>query len=146
MKRANNKGFTLVELVIVVAILGVLSAITISAYVSFIEKARLRADDTHALIIKNAISIYIYESDDINVSRLLDIGTGATEVDKVISALQGVIDGKYGPYLEDFGGPPASAEDYDPKARGRDGWIITIDSATSYVTVVPSTAGDSLIK
>lgn len=146
MKKANNNGFTLVELVIVIAILGVLAAITISTYVSFVEKARLRADETHALNIKNAISIYIYESDDINVSRLLDIGTGATEVDKVISALQGVIDGKYGPYLEDFGGPPASAEDYDPKARGRDGWIITIDSATSYVTVVPSTAGDSLIK
>ena len=74
MKKANNKGFTLVELVIVVAILGVLSAITIYAYVSFVEKARLRADEVHAQNIKNALSIYIYESNDTNVSRLL-LGT-----------------------------------------------------------------------
>jgi prepilin-type N-terminal cleavage/methylation domain-containing protein len=142
MKRANNNGFTLVELVIVIAILGVLAAITISAYISFVEKARLRVDETNALNIKNAISIYIYESDDRNVSRLLDIGTGATEVDKVISALQGVIGGKYGPFLEDIDGPPARAEDYNPRARGRNGWKITINSSTLYVSVVPSEEDD----
>lgn len=143
MKRANNNGFTLVELVIVVAILGVLVAITMNAYVTFLEKARLRTDDTHALNIKNAISIYIYESDDTDVSELLTVGTGSTNVDKVITALQGVINGKYGPYLEDFGGPPASAEDYNPRGNGRNGWIITINTSTLYVSVVPSTTGDS---
>ena len=145
MKKANNNGFTLVELVIVVAILGVLSAITIYAYVSFVEKARLRADEVHAQNIKNALSIYIYESNDTNVSRLLAVGTGPTDVDKVITALQGVIDGKYGPYLEDIGGPPASAEDYNPRGNGRKGWEITIDTATSHVTVAPSTVGDNLV-
>lgn len=145
MKRANNNGFSLVELVIVVAIFGVLAAITISAYVSFVEKAKLRADETHALNIRNAISVYIYESDDKDVSELLAVGTGLNDndVDKVISALQGVIGGKYGPYLEDIGGPPARAEDYNPRARGRNGWIITINTSTLYVSVVPSTTGDS---
>jgi len=144
MKKANNNGFTLVELVIVVAILGVLSAITIYAYVSFVEKARLRADEVHAQNIKNALSIYIYKSNDTNVSRLLAVGTGPTDVDKVITALQGVIDRKYGPYLEDIGGPPASADDYNPKAKGRNGWIISINTSNSYVNVVPSTTVDNL--
>jgi len=143
MKRANNNGFSLVELVIVVAIFGVLAAITISAYVSFVEKAKLRADENQALNIRNAISIYIYESDDKDVSELLAVGTGLNDVDKVISALQGVIGGKYGPYLEDIGGPPVSAEDYNPRGNGRNGWIITINTSTLYVSVVPSTTGDS---
>jgi len=141
MKRANNNGFTLVELVIVIAILGVLAAITISAYISFVEKARLRVDETNALNIKNAISIYIYESDDRNVSELLAVGTGSN-VDRIITALQGVIDEKYGPFLEDIDGPPARAEDYNPRARGRNGWKITINSSTLYVSVVPSEEDD----
>jgi prepilin-type N-terminal cleavage/methylation domain-containing protein len=142
MKRANNNGFSLVELVIVVAIFGVLAAITISAYVSFVEKAKLRADETHALNIRNAISVYIYESDDKDVSELLAVGTGLNDVDKVVSALQGVIGGKYGPFLEDIDGPPARAEDYNPRARGRNGWKITINSSTLYVSVVPSEEDD----
>jgi len=142
MKKANNKGFSLVELVIVVAILGVLAAITINAYVSLVERARLRADETHALNIKNALRVYIFESNDTNAERLLAMGTGTSDVDKIISALQVVIDEKYGPYLENVGGMPASAEDYNPRAKGKTGWFITIDTNTLSVSVVPTAEDD----
>lgn len=39
--KINNKGFTLVELMIVTAIVGILAAVAIPTYMSFVEKAKL---------------------------------------------------------------------------------------------------------
>ena len=42
---ANNKGFTLVELIIVVAIIAVLSAVTAPQYVKYVERSRIGMDE-----------------------------------------------------------------------------------------------------
>lgn len=48
----NNKGFTLIEVMIVVVIIGILAAISIPAYINYIHKAR-----TSSLIIPGVHSI-----------------------------------------------------------------------------------------
>ena len=45
--RKNNKGFTLVELIIVVAIIAVLSAVLVPQYIQYVEKSRIGADEAY---------------------------------------------------------------------------------------------------
>ena len=57
-KHSNAKGFTLIELMIVVAIIGILAAIAIPAYQDYTTRARV----TESLSIINVIKIGIAES------------------------------------------------------------------------------------
>ena len=42
--KKNNKGFTLVELIVVIAILGVLMAVLVPQYIQYVEKSKEGTD------------------------------------------------------------------------------------------------------
>jgi len=48
MKRSNNKGFSLVELIVVVAIMAVLVGVLAPSYLKYVEKAREQICHTNA--------------------------------------------------------------------------------------------------
>lgn len=56
--RKNEKGFTLIELMIVVAIIGILAAIAIPKFAEMLEKSRDGATKGNIGSLKSAISIY----------------------------------------------------------------------------------------
>ena len=62
--RKNKKGFTLIELVVVIAILGILAAILIPVVGGFIKRANDAANDANAKNIFNTTTMYVATTDD----------------------------------------------------------------------------------
>ena len=56
-RKIGNKGFSLVELIIVIAIMAVLVAILAPQYLKYVEKSRVSADMTTASLIKESVNI-----------------------------------------------------------------------------------------
>ena len=57
----NHEGFTLVELIIVIAILAILSSVAVVGYSSYVEKANKQADQTLVAEIMNALTLAYYD-------------------------------------------------------------------------------------
>lgn len=62
MKRNNRKGFTLIELVVVIAIIGVLAAILVPILMNHVKKSRLATANANAKTAYNAVNTYLADT------------------------------------------------------------------------------------
>lgn len=74
----NQKGFSLVELLIVIAIMGVLAALAFSMFAGILGNSRRRADERTADQIAKALTSYIVESGDTKLEILDGTNTNYT--------------------------------------------------------------------
>ncbi|MBE6867856.1 MAG: prepilin-type N-terminal cleavage/methylation domain-containing protein [Ruminococcus albus] len=63
MKNSNKKGFTLVELVVVIAIIGVLAAILVPSMMGYVKKSRLKTANGNAKTAYNAVAEYLADQE-----------------------------------------------------------------------------------
>lgn len=63
MKKMNNKGFSLVELIVVVAIMAVLMAVLVPTLIRNVEKTRVQKDKSAIAEIHHAIELAIAEEE-----------------------------------------------------------------------------------
>jgi len=58
----NQKGFTLVELIVVIAILGILAGIAVPRLTGFQERAAVKADEANAKTVANTLAILLADN------------------------------------------------------------------------------------
>lgn len=78
----NNKGFSLVELIIVIAIMAILIVVLAPQYLKYVEKSRVSADQASIQGYIDAMQV-IAADPDVSLSGTLTMtkATGATKVD-----------------------------------------------------------------
>ena len=79
MKRTSKKGFTLMEMLIVIAIIAILIAIAIPVFTAQLNKAKLSTDKSNARALKSmVVTNFMSYVDDQSNSASIVKGTGAT--------------------------------------------------------------------
>lgn len=106
-RKNNQKGFTLVELMVVVVIIGVLAAIAVPVYNGATDKATIAAVQANARTVNGAIQVYL----SVNSSY-----PASTDAAALITLLTGNTLG--GPYLKSAISLPTGATQAYDSATG----------------------------
>lgn len=77
LDRHHAEGFTLVELIVVIAILAILGGVAVPAYSGYIEKTNKTADQTLVGEVAGALSLYYYDNLDTQVAYVILAPEGA---------------------------------------------------------------------
>lgn len=155
-KLKNNKGFSLVELLIVIAIMGVLAVIAFNMFGGVLTSSKKKADDQMAQNISKSILTYCIDSNDWTLDKI--DGDGADPIDFLVKlGGQVTVDDKtYGPYItlkypnattdaEKNANEAALSPQWNTNAGGEHtGWDITVYPKLQNVTCIPSESDTAL--
>jgi type IV pilus assembly protein PilE len=79
MKNSRNMGFTLIELMMVVAIIGILSSIAYPSYTEYVLRAK--RGDAKAALLSAQLAQEKWRANNTTYGSLIDIGAAATSSD-----------------------------------------------------------------
>ncbi len=157
-KVSNNKGFSLIELLIVFAIMAVMGLIAFNIFGGMVENSRVRADEQQAQNIEKVLTTYMVDSGDYTLEKIYTTsaaaiaGTGAvdtnngTATNNFIKVLQDVIytttaNGdlkQYGPLLTPPAGHNPDFDNFKPQYKSYNGYNIHVYTDKKNVKVTPS--------
>lgn len=81
----SREGFTLVELIVVIAILAILAGVAVPAYSGYVKKANMQADMTLASEVAHALTLYYYSHPNEVTSGYVVLTTSGASGDGVVS-------------------------------------------------------------
>jgi len=125
--KQNKKGFTLIELIVVIAIVGVLAAVAVPSYIAYIDKSRAAADSYTLGELNEATRVYYAEAPSPNPFELSS-STNATLMQALVG--KGFFTEAPVPKQADV----AFTWDFNSKV-----WLLSADTASAHVLTVPET-------
>ncbi|MDD3347409.1 prepilin-type N-terminal cleavage/methylation domain-containing protein [Oscillibacter sp.] len=123
--RKNNKGFTLVELIIVIAIIAVLSAVIAPQYIKYVENSKMAVDENTRDELKHAVEIAIVDASVYEKLPSADGGTATLTYKAGESAYGGTCDATLTSKVTETLTPAAMKAQF-PKSKTYAGKTITI--------------------
>lgn len=153
----NQKGFSLIELLIVIAIMGVLAVIAFSMFSGVVSNSRKKADRAQGGNIQKALVAYIVDTGDAYLENLIYPNTIDTDANKTdptsgtaiatddswarvciaLQCYQQVGDEVYEPFLNPKNGATPSSIDFNVQWTGHQGYEIVVFPDRMNATVVP---------
>ena len=136
MRKSNKKGFTLVELVVVIAIIGVLAAILIPTMMNYVKKSRMRTANSNAKLVFESINNMASDkvADGDAVSKISAAGVAVSSYKSSTDVLEKAV----WEALKDNGenGAGYVALSYDPNKKDAENWVQwqTNDAKTDQIT------------
>ena len=133
-KRNAKKGFTIVELVIVIAVIAILAAVLIPTFSNVVEKAN---ESSAAQEARNAYAAYLADFDYVNGADYDEDGTVETEPLKAL-----LVEVKDGVYVEIADGVVKADSNgkYTTATPEADDYILTVEGETVTVELYEAPA------
>ncbi len=129
--KKTNKGFSMVELIIVIAIMAILAGAIAPALIKYINKSRLSSDVSNAQTIASAITSALADEDGFQAAPTVDTATALSEIggDQAFQdALTEALSSWSTMQIK-------SKKDADGEEIGDTNYYVTINPATSTVEV-----------
>lgn len=137
MKKMNNKGFSLVELIIVIAIMAVLIGVLAPQFIKYVERSRESTDLQNVEEVKTAIETYVADHGEDSLPAKITVTCPSGSIGHI--SYGGLTAGA----LSEYGiGAAGSADGPSNKSRKWTGTYTWSYDTSAYTWTAPSASAD----